>query len=60
MAQTSTPWKQMRETTGLSLREVARRTGINPGVLSVIERGLTPQQESALRRVLFEAIEARS
>lgn len=52
------PWKALRESTGLSLREIARRTSINPGRLSVIERGLIPTEEEAqrLRTVLGAAI----
>jgi transcriptional regulator with XRE-family HTH domain len=51
---TETPnvWKSLREASGLSLREVARRTGINPGRLSSIERGPTPEEAQLLRRVL--------
>lgn len=53
-----TPWKAMRESTGLSQREIARRSGINSGRLSVIERGLIPTADEAaiLRRVLVEAM----
>lgn len=52
------PWKALRESTGLSLREIARRTDINPGRLSVIERGLIPTEDEAarLRAVLGAAI----
>lgn len=52
------PWKALREATGLSQREIARRSGINSGRLSVIERGLIPNDEEAatLRRVLVAAI----
>lgn len=59
MAQTQQPpWKALREATGLSQREIARRTGINSGRLSVIERGLIPTEEEAatLRRVLVKAM----
>ena len=31
----------------LSLREVSRRTGINPGRLSILERGVTPTPDEA-------------
>ena len=43
-----------REQTGVSLREVARRTGINPGRLSIIERGVQPTlaEHEAIERVL--------
>jgi transcriptional regulator with XRE-family HTH domain len=52
------PWKALREATGLSQREIARRTGINSGRLSVIERGLipTPEEEARLRNVLVAAL----
>ena len=48
----------MRESTGLSQREISRRTGINSGRLSVIERGLIPSDEEAatLRKVLVKAM----
>jgi transcriptional regulator with XRE-family HTH domain len=32
----------MRERSGLSLREVSRRSEINPGRLSILERGVEP------------------
>ena len=35
-------FRQRRENAGLSLRELSRRTGINPGRLSIIERGVEP------------------
>jgi transcriptional regulator with XRE-family HTH domain len=52
------PWKALREATGLSLREIARRADINPGRLSTIERGLIPTDEEAarLRSVLVAAM----
>jgi transcriptional regulator with XRE-family HTH domain len=55
---TETPnvWKSLREASGLSLREVARRTGINPGRLSSIERGPTPEEATKLRAVLAAAL----
>lgn len=37
-----TPWKALRESTGLSQREVERRLGWKRGHLSLIERGLPP------------------
>ena len=54
----ATPWKAMREATGLSQREIARRTQINSGRLSIIERGVTPNDEEAarLRSVLGELL----
>ena len=55
---TPPPWKALRDASGLSLREIARRTNINPGRLSTIERGLIPTEAEAatLRRVLVEAM----
>jgi len=45
-----------RETRGLSLREVAERSRISPGALSMIERGKRPNPSAhtlqALARVL--------
>lgn len=51
------PWRPLRESLGLTLREVARRTGINPGRLSLIERGLpaTPDEARVLREQLTRA-----
>lgn len=50
------PYRAMREAVEphLSLSELARRTGINKGRLSIIERGVTPTDEerAALLRVL--------
>lgn len=56
------PWKALREATGLSQREISRRTGINSGRLSIIERGVAPTDDEAtrLRTVLVAAIEARN
>jgi transcriptional regulator with XRE-family HTH domain len=53
------PWRALRETTGLSLREVGRRTGINSGRLSIIERGVTPTEDEArrIREVILAASE---
>ena len=42
-----TPLRTLRLTTGLTLREVSRRTGINSGRLSIIERGVTPTEAEA-------------
>jgi transcriptional regulator with XRE-family HTH domain len=55
---TPPPWKALREATGLSQREISRRTGINSGRLSVIERGLIPTDDEAarLRAVLVAAM----
>lgn len=54
----STPWKALREATGLSQREVGRRAGIGSGRMSVIERGLVPTEDEAhrLRSVLVAAM----
>jgi transcriptional regulator with XRE-family HTH domain len=35
-------FRDRRRAAGISLREVSRQTGINPGRLSVIERGVEP------------------
>ena len=43
-----TPLRQIRLAAGLSLREVERRTGINRGRLSIIERGVPPTIEESL------------
>lgn len=51
---TQTPWRAMRETTGLSQREISRRTGINSGRLSIIERGVEPTEEE--RRKLLAVL----
>ena len=46
-----------RESLGLKLREVSRRTGINPGRLSIIERGVTPslEEHQSIEAVLIAA-----
>jgi transcriptional regulator with XRE-family HTH domain len=48
----------MREAAGISLRELGRRTDINSGRLSIIERGVPPTPEEArlLREVLAKAL----
>lgn len=46
----------MRQIAGISLRDAARRIGINPGQLSTIERGLTEEQAQKLRRIYLEAM----
>jgi len=53
------PWKALREASGLSQREIARRADIGSGRLSVIERGLIPTEDEArrLKAVLIAAIE---
>lgn len=45
------PYRALRLATNLSLRQLAERTGINPGRLSIIERGVPPTEEEA-RRIL--------
>lgn len=56
---TPVPWREMRQGIGLTLREVSRRSGINSGRLSVIERGVVPTDEEAthLMRVMADAVE---
>lgn len=51
------PWRALRETSGLTQREVGRRAGINSGRMSIIERGVdpTPEERANLLRVLTEA-----
>jgi transcriptional regulator with XRE-family HTH domain len=51
-----TPLRQIRLAAGLSLREVERRTGINRGRLSIIERGVSPTDEESQR--ILEALRA--
>ena len=63
------PYRAMRKATGLSLRELSRRTGwiengssapeaINPGRLSIIERGVEPTEPESvlLNRLLGELL----
>lgn len=58
MTQPPPPWKSLREAAGLTQREVSRRTGINSGRLSIIERGVPPNEAEArlLKDVLGAAI----
>ncbi len=42
-----TPIRQLRLAAGLTIRELERRTGINRGRLSIIERGVTPTPAEA-------------
>lgn len=42
-------WRALRLERGLSLRDLERQTGIHRGRLSVIERGLAPTPQEALR-----------
>ena len=57
MGDRQTSWRTRRERLGLTLREVARRSGINPGVISRIERGWPagPDDAAALIAVLEAA-----
>ena len=41
--------RQLRESKGLTLREVSRRSGINPGRLSIIERGVAPTPDEVAK-----------
>jgi len=63
------PFRALREAAGISLRELSRRTGwvengesspdsINPGRLSLIERGVAPTEQEAtiLKRLLGELL----
>lgn len=52
-----TPLRQIRKAAGLSLREVERRTGINRGRLSIIERGVTPTAEESAQ--ILAALQTR-
>ncbi len=57
MADRATGWRDMREATNLTLRELARRSGVNPGVISRIERGwpASPKDSARLLAVLDAA-----
>lgn len=44
-----TPLRQLRLAAGLTLSEVARRSQINKGRLSIIERGVPPTDAEAIR-----------
>lgn len=48
--------RETRERLDMSLRELARRTGINPGRLSVIERGVLPTDDE--RAAILTALDA--
>ncbi len=48
---TKTTIRRMREAAGLSLRDLERRTGINRGRLSIIERGVVATQDET-RKIL--------
>ena len=60
---TQTPLRQMRLAAGLSLRDLAERTGINRGRLSLLERGLMASASSGegerITAVLVAAIQGR-
>ena len=43
----TTPIRQLRVAAGLTIRELERRTGLNRGRLSIIERGVTPTDAEA-------------
>lgn len=56
----ASPWRSWRQTIkGLHMNEVARRSGISSGRLSIIERGVAPTDDEAarLRAVLIAAAE---
>ena len=44
-----TPLRQIRLAAGITIREMERRTGINRGRLSIIERGVPPTDDEAQR-----------
>lgn len=44
-----TPIRQLRLAAGLTIREMERRTGINRGRLSIIERGVAPTDDEATK-----------
>lgn len=46
--------RQVRVAAGMTIRELERRTGINRGRLSIIERGVSPTDNEA--RLIFEAL----
>ena len=47
-----TPWRALRQATGLDQREVERRLGWKSGHLSLYERGVrpTPEREAELKQ----------
>jgi transcriptional regulator with XRE-family HTH domain len=49
------PIRQLRLAAGLTIREMERRTGINRGRLSIIERGVTPTDDEA--RAILTALQ---
>lgn len=48
---TEPDWRAIREAQGYGLRELARETGIDPGHLSRIERGLITPSLPVLQRL---------
>lgn len=49
------PWAEARRAAGLSLRELEQRSGVNRGLLSLLERGRlipTPDQAAVILRAL--------
>jgi transcriptional regulator with XRE-family HTH domain len=50
-----TPLRQVRVAAGLTIRELERRTGINRGRLSIIERGVSPTDDEA--RLIYKALQ---
>jgi transcriptional regulator with XRE-family HTH domain len=50
-----TPIRKLRVAAGLTIRELERRTGINRGRLSIIERGVTPTDDEA--RAILAALQ---
>jgi len=51
---TNQPFRQLRRSSGLSIRVVSKLTGINRGRLSIIERGVMPTPDEA--RLIIEAL----
>lgn len=52
-----TPWGRLRGGTGWSLRELARRSGVNAGEISKIERGIgcpTPDQAGRILKAIAD------
>lgn len=49
------PIRQLRVAAGLTIRELERRTGINRGRLSIIERGVVPTDDEA--RLILAALQ---
>lgn len=48
------PFRQLRRASGLSIRVLSVRAGINRGRLSIIERGVMPTPDEARR--IIEAL----